>query len=571
MPPLNITTLTTTQVHPLPRPHQPTTTPLSIIDARVAHFGSAAAVWFFPASTSSLPPPLLPRLLLVSFRKTLAAYPHWAGEVSHIPHPIVAAPDARTQHFPPHARRPHRLFVTYGSESDPGVLFTTASCPLAISDIVPSPVERAGMSRGWDTAQLNYEEFLPVMEGWFAQGVLDATTGQLGMGVQVTSFACGGIAIGVKMAHSLADAAAMVGFVKGWAGLHRGLLEKIDPLMEEWRAVESGKEERSSQDGKEETISRVLQEVDLVPVFDPLLLDAAASGDIESRYGDPQLVENARKLPQHRYDWWASGKTIPKGFEAKELGTTIPWDQWDQEAEAAHRILHFSTKEVEGIWKAASGTTGGGSRSRISRHDTLLAFIWMLLNRARGWSHEDGLVHLNMTLGLRARLNLPETFVGSPILLSRVSASGREASDSSRLGVTAKRIRDTLGLFDKAGLGAVLHEAVFQDNPQRYWNGFLGSRDVIVTSWARLDPYNISFCPSEGGQPWFVEPVMPKIDGIIEIMEAASLAGRADLKEIMKDERSQWYDNGVDVNINFEKTVMERLVADEMLRAFVAG
>ncbi|MCJ1478959.1 hypothetical protein MMC13_007643 [Lambiella insularis] len=504
---------------------------------------------------------------------TLAAYPHWAGEVSHIPHPYVAAPAASTQHFPPHARRLHRLFVTYGTEADPGVLFATASCAVALAEVVPSSAERARMVKGWDASGVDFGQFLPEMEGWFAQGVLDATEGQGGMGVQVTEFACGSVAIGVKMAHSLADAAAMVGFVKGWAGLHRDLLEKYDGAAEDFiqMVVEKGRTRGGEGVGDFEELFGTLKSVEPVPVFDPLLLDAAASGDIQATHADPKLVMRAQELPQHRYDWWASGKTIPSGFEAKELGASIPWDEWDQEAEVAHRILHFSAKELESIWKAASEVKGGESRSRISRHDAILAFVWMLLNRARGLSHEDCPVHLNMTLGLRTRLSLPEYFVGSPILLSQVSSPGREVSDSSQLNVTAKRIRDTLGLFDAAALGAVLHEAVFQENPQRYWNGFLGRRDVLVTSWARLEAYTVNFDRSNKAEPWFVEPVMPTMAGIIEVIEAAPLANERNDPKTTKGDQRQWYRNGVDVDVNFEKAVMERIVADGMLRAFAAS
>ncbi|MCJ1399848.1 hypothetical protein MMC11_003051 [Xylographa trunciseda] len=390
------------------------------------------------------------------------------------------------------------------------------------------------MREGWDAAALDVEESLPAMAVWWSGGFEGGAGDRLGMGACVTRFACGGVAVGVKMAHCLADAAAMTGFVKGWAEMHCDLLMKDDEQRGLWSGIEAGNDEIHAADERDvEKVLHQLKEVNPAPVFDPLRLNAAATGDIDASAADPEVVTRARTMPQHRYDWWASGGdcpesmqlacAVPPGFDAKEIGDSIPWKEWDFDVEVAHRVLHFSEKELENIWKAASSGAGGKETetpSRISRHDALLAFVWMLVNRARGFSNDAGLVHLNMSLGLRARLSLPEYFVGSPLLLARVSSPGKEACDAGRLAATATQMRDTLGAFDRQALGAILHDTMFQESPQRVWNGFLGIRDVIVTSWARLGAYEISFDPRSGKGPWLVQPVMPAVDGIIEILEA---------------------------------------------------
>ncbi|MCJ1294063.1 hypothetical protein MMC34_005620 [Xylographa carneopallida] len=589
--PLTITPLTTHLTQPFPLPSHPTTTPLSVIDAKVAQFGPAAAVWFFsapsspPTTTNTTPPPFSPALLLLSFRKTLSAYPQWAGRVSAVPHPSSAPPPTSTHPFPPHTRRPRRLFVTYGTGADPGVMFSTAACAQTLADMVPSPEARARMPQGWDAAELDVEQFLPAIKVWFSAGFESGEEGHLGMGACVTRFACGGVAVGVKMAHCLADAAAMTGFVRGWAGVHGDLLGRCEGRSELWTRIGAGRDEPEVADTtRGEEVLRLLNDVRPAPVFDPLLLNATAAGDVDAPAADPTIVARARHLPQHRYDWWASGGdcpevmqaacAVPAGFDAARIGDPIPWAEWDFGVAVAHRVLHFSAAELENIWRAASiemkGEPGDPSTatSRISRHDALLAFVWMLVNRARGFARDAAPVHLNMTLGLRARLALPEHFVGSPLVLARVSSPGEEACDAERLAVTAQRMRDTLGTFDRHALGAVLHDAMFQDSPQRVWNGFLGVRDVIVTSWARLGTYGISFDPRSGRGPWLVQPVMPAVDGIIEIMEAPFVVGGEQEVRVEGEGERSWYAGGVDVDLNFDKVVVEKLVEDEMLRKF---
>lgn len=133
--------------------------------------------------------------------------------------------------------------------------------------------------------------------------------------------------------------------------------------------------------------------------------------------------------------------TPPAGFEGVEKGEVLPWAQWDWRAETRHVVLHFGAGEVERIWEGVSGGGRGGARGeekgegvkgegknekgRISRQDALLAFLWLLINRARGLSGSSDLVYMTISLGLRTRLSppLPSTFLGSPIIHARAFPS----------------------------------------------------------------------------------------------------------------------------------------------------
>ena len=131
--------------------------------------------------------------------------------------------------------------------------------------------------------------------------------------VQFTTFTCGGLAISVKLAHPLADAQALIGFAHDWAAINRALIagEQLPSLN---------------------------------PLLIPQRLDRAASGNIDASSPDPTLIEAARELPLHRYDWWASSDgcpssmvaatKIPSGLDISTIipGNRLPWSDWDVNA-----------------------------------------------------------------------------------------------------------------------------------------------------------------------------------------------------------------------------------------------
>lgn len=113
--------------------------------------------------------------------------------------------------------------------------------------------------------------------------------------------------IGIAIAHGLSDAQSMCIFAKDWASVNRAL-HSSSPLP---------------------TLS---------PVFNPQLLDSAAAGDIDGEAPDSLLVEEARKLPQHRFDWYkeVSGQRMPvhtpDDFDHSAVlspSDPIPWWDWD--------------------------------------------------------------------------------------------------------------------------------------------------------------------------------------------------------------------------------------------------
>ena len=267
---------------------------LSIIDAVVLHFAKSACIWFYSE-------PLDTDQLSSSLRETLNAYPHWAGQLRFAEY----NPDAG------HLHRQGRLELSYGSLSDPGVECMLAEADFPMSSVLP-PDKTA---KHWDATHVDYGEFLN-METKFALHNSTEYRGLPSMKVQFTTFKDGGIAIAVGVVHSLADAAALLTFMKDWAATNRALLS-----------------------------SRPVPK--LQRLFHPSRIDAAAAGNIDAKSPDPSILEAAASLPVHRFDFWASGgpstpewalssTEIPQELASQsqniKLGKPAPFHTWDAKA-----------------------------------------------------------------------------------------------------------------------------------------------------------------------------------------------------------------------------------------------
>jgi hypothetical protein len=160
------------------------------------------------------------------------------------------------------------------------------------------------------------------------------------------------------------------------------------------------------------------------------MLDMRASGDMDSSQPDEALVRKASGLPLHRYDWWATDTggyppfMLPTTENSKPINPDLlqeaakpsrkmpPWKKWDILRLVTHVVIHFTPKQVEEL------------RNRVnespSRLDAVLAHTWSVINRARGLAESEVEVFLNLTMGVRARVDptLPDTFLGSPLIMA---------------------------------------------------------------------------------------------------------------------------------------------------------
>ncbi|KAL2783740.1 hypothetical protein BJX66DRAFT_317939 [Aspergillus keveii] len=506
-----------------------TTTPLSILDATVTHYAPCAAIWFFDAPANKSTESNWSKHLKKSLEKTLSSFPHLAGELSIVKH----IPDGD------HTERFGRLQITHGAPTDPGVEFSTARCALTLDVVVPTASQRK-------TAEVNAWNLSCPVPTFFADAlklpfiIPGPQKRAPPVLIRVTEFACGGISIGVLIAHCLADAQTLSVFMHRWSREHASLMKtEVSPSQFD--------------------VSSTSQEQ---PLFNPQLLDTRAAGDIDAPMPDESILARSRSLPSTRYDWFypaADGdpdRYLPPGLTrdmVKSPGEPMPKSDWDHTVPKAHVKLHFSVEQIQRIWEKA----GKG----VSRHDAILAHVWSAINRARGLDGDEREVALHVIFGLRRRLGLPETFLGSPILsasvrLSGADASGRSSGSSSpATSSVASKIYSTLSLYSEDAVKARLHDLCFECAPQRFWEGYLGARHVIFSSWAHLDMYGVDF----GGEvARHVEVCMPEQDGMVSLID-----GRP--RERRDEERRHWCDDGVDVGVTLAVDAIERLKADSVL------
>lgn len=445
--------------------------PLSILDATVLNFATSGCVLFYPCS-------LDPDRLLTSLKKTLNAYPQWAGQLKF----SKFNPEAG------HGQRQGRLELSYNSAADPGIEFIMASCDSPLSSMMP-PTNAKGT---WDATNIDYQAFLN-METPFGLNDTNNLAGVPSMKVQFTSFNTSGLAIAIGLLHPLADAQTLFHFIHSWAATNRALSKSSSLPM-------------------------------LNPIFNPSALDVRAAGNIDTPNHDPSTFKKARGLPLHRYDYWSSAPTAPQWALPKckippelnitdaslEKGPQIPWNTWEMEAPVSHTKFFFSAAETHAIYlHAAANTT-----VRISHQDALLAHVWAALTRARGL--QEGEEHfMDVSVDVRRRLKppLPPSFIGSPIINAAcpttVSASS-ELSDIARdVGRKAASIRNTIMKFDAESTACLLHEMAFELGAQRRWNCFLGDYHIIATSWVGIGMGDVVF--EEGVRSLWVEALLPPV------------------------------------------------------------
>lgn len=515
------------RVFPEERPPHATISRLSILDATVARFAPAAAIWFYDKPDAEESQSLE---LFSSFKhalgKTLNDYQHFAGQIQWATEDMV-----RGTAVPRHLGRP---VVVHGTPTDPGVELITMDCDADAADFVPDRASKEASPKVWNATSFQQQDFLPSTK--IALSSLDALEGLPGVAVQLTAFRCGGFSVGIMFAHPLADALGLVSFMHSWAA-HTRIRMGLDP---------GGK----------------VQE----PVFDPGQLDEIAGLD-PSGNPDPLKIEKARALPMHRFDWWADDApgypaatrpateaTMPaKGdLEKAELSTSTfpPWTTWDMAAPVEHVQIRFSADELARMKDAAQKSLPASLESySISRLDAALAHIWILMNRARGLQNSEEKVYLDISLGVRARVDppLPDSFVGSPLLLAYVEKSGAEAA-SAKLGAVAGAIREMMSRFTPDAVAAYIHDAAHEVSPQRLWQGFLGANHALVTSWVRSGTYEVEFYRS-GQRTRYVQGVMPRMDGLVHIMDIADTGD-------------------FDISVCLRREAVERMLDDPLLHSY---
>ncbi|KLT39053.1 hypothetical protein CC85DRAFT_251822 [Cutaneotrichosporon oleaginosum] len=394
-----------------------------------------------------------PVLLTTALEATLAIYPQLCGALSLTP--------PNNAEYPPHTRRYGRVWVRWGDD-EPGLLLTQAKWGGPLADVLP-------MNRG------NEAISSAVMPNIFA--LLRLRPSALGPAcpgpaavAQITAFNCGGVALALAAQHALLDAHALAYVLRDWGTIHTAMLRGAP----------------------QPTITRT---------YAPMDLDAHACADTPG----PQLEELANTVPQLRLDFWAYDPSDPNdqapGAAGRPRGPRAPFETWDADAAVGDAVLDLSAADV-----ARLSTPG------VSALDGVLGAAWRAVVRARELDSE---VWMHGCVGLRTRLGLPDDFQGAPLI--NVSAGLDAKALLGNPGAGARAIRAGIKSVTKDRASAVLHHMANALDPAREWNVFVGSRNILSTSWLGIGAYAADFGYGTAAR---VHPFMPPVDGIIVVMEA---------------------------------------------------
>ena len=502
----------------------PQDVPLSIADSIATTLPPAQGIWYWDPlpdhqrafSTDTL---------VTSLNHTLEAYPQFAGRIEEIP--LGEQDITRERHG--------RFRVIYGTQNDPGIEVLLARCDASISNMLPVPEKRLDQ---WNASQFEFNHLFAGQEAPLALEKDASSTGTLPlMVIKITSFVDGGLAIATRLVHAMGDLPSLMRFMHDWAATNQAITfhEAPSPMK---------------------------------PLFNPGLVDAASAGCSNGQLPDLELIHQSRLAPIHRFDWWASKSGVPKCFARRtqipnclqhlrpnvHYGTPIPWHDWDIEAPVSHHVLYFSKDEILNA-HAEAKTSNSASFLRISHLDSLLSHLWSLIIRARGITSPEDLVYLNFVLDYRPRLGLPAELISSPSAMVYAKSTGREIAEGA-LSEIAPHIRWSIKQMDRERISAFLHDCAYQVSSHRYWQYFAGRHHVSMTSWLNQGVQDLDFS-GKGGARYFT-PLIP--DFMVQIAEAPKAPGMR--------ERGQWYDSGVEVRLQLEQGVVEKVLQDPCLRRY---
>jgi hypothetical protein len=511
------------------------TIPLSLLDATTAKFGLTSAIWLLEHPTVSLASADLANHLRAALSITLNVYPQFCGYLKAVLDIEEGSLPTETAAFPTHAKRYGRVYVQFGTGKDPGVEFVEATSTATVDDLYDA--DSADRRLIWNRRQGNetLTQFVPSTDivSALEPNEKDATGHYKSiLAVQYTSLACGGIVLAAKIAHPLADITALTCFVRDWASISRAMINEA-PLPA------------------------------LNPVFEPSRLDSCAAGNINFDFADPVVMKDALSLPLHRYDWWARPAEPPSPFpsDLPPAGRPLPWAEWDTKSQVDQYTVHFSNEQINHLWHSTTKDNSlTPSKLKISKHDALLAHVWSCVVRARGLQDDQDPVHCDLVLGTRPAFQLDNSFIGSPTMMLNIEMAASQVASGASLGSIAHRIRETVSTVNNPQrLASHLHSIAYEESPQRIWQGFLGQRHIMVTTWARAGIYDVDF--GLGSRVRYADGVVPCLDGCILIIDGPPTRHASQSKTTARS----WTDNGVDITFPLRCEDMQRLLRDPLL------
>ena len=182
---------------------------------------------------------------------------------------------------------------------------------------------------------------------------------------------------------------------------------------------------------------------------------------------------------------------------------------------------------------------------------------------------------------------LPASLLGVPACMVYATSSASRAQDRDTRAL-AVAIRAAINRMNGETIPLLLHEVTHQVDAQRMWQLFGGRHHVMVMSWLHHGMCEVDF--GAGARPRFVDALMP--GWIIQLMESRygdsvdddddgddnadgerflddnndgseTVNGGSDSEtkasRPQKEKKRPWYSSGVEISLNLEAEVAEKL------------
>lgn len=513
---------------------------LGPLDQAVPPFVPVAVVFVYESSSSpspSLPSPpnggreLIPiERLRRALARVLDYYPHLTGRIAFNP-----------QDQTPEIDRLGAGAQLVSAQCDAPLDAFRAAAPAADDDDGVAPrLLLLNLPGSGGNALL--APFDPSMEGVCRDPILT---------VQHTRFACGGVALGVRLLHMVCDADGYFQFVRDLAQLYRalGAAGATGAPVQLRRAphIESyltGLSERMR-----------LEEREAALAFKPSVY---------------QLDEAAPPAP-------AASEASSAEPAAAPAPAPVPGPP------ITGRVLRFAARELEAIKAEANASASGGGQQQqqqLSTFDALSAHLWQCIFRARlrlcesqGMSASAAALHVSRdfltSVNWRGRLDLPARYFPNCVFCPFFSLPADRLADAPLASVAAA-VHDAVRSLSREEAVQSLHWIAAQPNKSRVRLGFrFEAGSFLVSQWCKFDMYRGAEFDS---LPALVSPPFTPIslvDGL-----AYLVATEDQLRQSVEEGQTPSVGattGSIDVHLALSEPLWAILEQDERFRQYRAG
>ncbi|KAJ7533779.1 hypothetical protein O6H91_13G064400 [Diphasiastrum complanatum] len=290
--------------------------------------------------------------------------------------------------------------------------------------------------------------------------------------VQVTTFSCGSIALGLSSLHILADGLSTIEFVKAWGEIHRGA------------------------------------EVSNKPQFESMRLRARDPPQVSILSAD-EIFASCKPLV-------SLPSSAPVNSSIGYRTTTF---------RISRRMIDKCIKDVE---------TGAFSCGPPSSFEALSALFWRAVTRARGVEDSSFTTYV-FPVSLRGRLQppLPKGYFGNAVILAQVTAAAKDIK-SNDFSFAASLIHKRVQMVDSEFIQSAIDWMELRLQQQHAIGvGFeLTGKNLINTSFANFPVYEIDFGWRKLDHFEFTMHEDSPVDGLLYILPSPPDAGGDNSREV---------------------------------------